>query len=199
MEANKMHTDELERMRRDMSELRSLLSEQQIVNERLVRRAMNADMSKEKRDIMVSIAVAAIAIPAYVYFLPQYGLPGWFTVVTAAYFLACCVASLWSLRQLAAEDIITGELVAVAERIVAYRRFGNRWLCGAIPAVALWLAGFVYYTSAAMTDADEREGFFCGCVIGLVWGGTFGTLRLLKSRRRLKGILQQIEEVKNAE
>lgn len=200
METNDKKTivDELELMRHEMSELRSLLSEQQIVNGRLMRSAMSADMGKEKRDVAVSIAVAVIAIPIYMYFLPRFGVPVWFAVVTAAYFLICCIASSWSLWRLSGENV-TGNLVNVAERIVAYKRFGNRWLCCSIPAVCLWLAAFVYYASAAMTDADEREGFFYGCVIGLVVGVTAGALHLIKSRRRLNRMLRQIDEVKNVE
>lgn len=201
METNdkKITVDELEQMRHEMAELRSLLSEQQIVNGRLMRRAMSADMGREKRDIAVTIAIAVIAIPIYMYFLPQFGLPVWFAVVTAVYFLICCAASAWSLWRLSGEDVVTGNLVTVAERIVAYKRFGNRWLCCAIPAVGLWLSAFVYYASAAMTNSDEREGFFYGCLFGVLLGGTFGALHLRKSRRRLNGILQQIEEVKNVE
>lgn len=199
METNEKYTDTMEQMRHDMDELRQLLAGQQIVNKRLIRRAMNADMGREKRDIGISIALAVTAIPVYLYVLPRIGLPVWFTIVTTLFFMVCCGASVWSLRRLSGEDIITGNLLSVAERIVAYKRFGNRWLCGAIPFVALWLAGFVYYASAAMADDGEREGFFCGCAIGLVIGATLGVLHLYKSRRRLNGILRQIDELKNAE
>ena len=46
METNAKYIDELELMRQDMNQLRSLLSGQQIVNERLMRRAMNKEISK---------------------------------------------------------------------------------------------------------------------------------------------------------
>lgn len=197
MDMKDKNMDEFEQMRQEMNELRTLLGEQQIVSERLMRRVMNTDMGKEKRDIVVTIIVAVIAIPTYMYFLPQYGLPMWFAVVTALYFIICCSASLWSLWRLSGENIITGNLVMVAERIVAYKRFGNRWLCFGVPMAALWLIGFVYYASAAMTDADERLGFMCGCCIGLAIGSTIGVLHLRKSRRRLNSILSQIEELRN--
>lgn len=199
MNTNETYTDELEQMRRDMSELRSLLGEQQIVNERLMRRAMNADMGKEKRDIIRTIVIAVAAIPVYLYFLPQFGLPLWFAIATAAFFATCCMASAWSLYRLCGESIVTGNLVAVAERIAAYKRFGNRWLCIAIPVVIVWLATFVRYSYAAMDNADMREGFVYGCVTGLVVGGGVGAMHLLKSRRRLNGILRQIEEMKNVD
>lgn len=49
MDKNQVYNDEMEQMRQDMSELRSLLSEQKIVNERLMRRAMKSELDKERR------------------------------------------------------------------------------------------------------------------------------------------------------
>ena len=49
MDSNQVYNDEMEQMRQDMSELRSLLSEQKIVNERLMRRAMKSELDKERR------------------------------------------------------------------------------------------------------------------------------------------------------
>ncbi len=54
METNEKYMDELEQMRHDMNELRSLLSEQQIVNERLMRRAMSKDMGKERSTLSLN-------------------------------------------------------------------------------------------------------------------------------------------------
>lgn len=61
METNEKNTDELEQMRHDMNELRSLLSEQQIVNERLMRRAMSKDMGKERSTMIFSIVCVLLA------------------------------------------------------------------------------------------------------------------------------------------
>ena len=60
METNAKYIDELELMRQDMNQLRSLLSGQQIVNERLMRRAMNKEISKERRSIFVTIGCAIV-------------------------------------------------------------------------------------------------------------------------------------------
>lgn len=157
---------------------------------------MSTDMGKEKHDIIISIVAAAIAIPTYLYFLPNFGLPIWFAIVTAVYLLVCIAASMWSLWQLSRENIITGDLISVAEKIVAYKRFGNRWLCSAIPMVGLWLTTFVYYASLAMTNPNERKGFFYGCLLGVILGATLGAWHLHKSRRRLNSMLRQIEELK---
>lgn len=75
METNEKYTDELEQMRHNMNELRSLLSEQQIVNERLMRRAMSKDIGKERRTMIFYIVCVLFATPLYFIYMPQWGMP----------------------------------------------------------------------------------------------------------------------------
>lgn len=70
------------------------------------------------------------------------------------------------------------------------------WLKFGIPFIMLWLPGFMYYASRNM-GAEEQNGFFCGAVVGAVIGGAIGVYYLINSRRRLNGILNQIEEIKS--
>ncbi len=196
METNEKYTDEMEQMRHDMNELRSLLSEQQIVNERLIRRAMNKDMNKEKQSIVVTMLCAVIGVPIYYIMMPIWGIPMWFTLVTVAFLLIAVVASWWSVKRLLKESLLTGDLLVVAKRINDYKRFSINWLKFGIPFIMLWLPGFMYYASRNM-GAEEQKGFFCGAIVGAIIGGAIGVYYLINSRRRLNGILNQIEEIKS--
>lgn len=196
METNEKYIDEMEQMRHDMNELRSLLSEQQIVNERLIRRAMNKDMNKEKQSIVVTTLCAVIGVPIYYVMMPVWGIPMWFTLVTVAFLLIAVVASWWSVKRLLKESLLTGDLLVVAKRINDYKRFSINWLKFGIPFIMVWLPGFMYYASRNMGD-EEQNGFFCGAVVGAVIGGAIGVYYLINSRRRLNGILNQIEEIKS--
>lgn len=196
METNEKYIDEMEQMRHDMNELRSLLSEQQIVNERLIRRAMNKDMNKEKQSIVVTMLCAVIGVPIYYVMMPVWGIPMWFTLVTVAFLLIAVVASWWSVKRLLKESLLTGDLLVVAKRINDYKRFSINWLKFGIPFIMLWLPGFMYYASRNM-GAEEQNGFFCGAIVGAIIGGAIGVYYLINSRRRLNGILNQIEEIKS--
>lgn len=194
MDTNSLYADELEQMRHDMSELRALLSEQQIVNERLVRRAMNSEMGKERRSMIFAVLCAVVAAPVYYVMMPVWGLPLWFTLVTVAFLLSAAAASVYSARSLMKESLLTGDLIVVAKRINSYKRFSVNWLKFSIPFLVLWLIGFIYYASRGMNQ-EMRMGFFFGSMAGAVIGGVLGSLRLMSSRRRLDRILKQIEEV----
>lgn len=198
METNEKYIDELEQMRHDMNQLRSLLSEQQIVNERLMRRAMNKEISKERRSIFITIGCAIVGTSICYSMQPVWHLPLWFTLLTIAFFITCVVATVWSIRRLMKESLLTGDLLVVAKRINDYKRFSINWLKFGIPFVLFWLVGFVYYASEDMNQ-DMRFGFFCGAATGLVIGSVFGVWHLIDSHRRLNGMLKQIEEIKAGE
>lgn len=88
------------------------------------------------------------------------------------------------------------DLLVVAKRINDYKRFSVNWLKIGIPFIMLWLPGFMYYASRNM-GAEEQNGFFCGAIVGAIIGGAIGVYYLINSRRRLNGILNQIEEIKS--
>lgn len=195
METNENYTNEMEQMRQDMNELRSLLSTQTIVNERLMRRAMSKEIGKERRSVVMTAVLTIVAVPLYVLLMPQLGLPLWFVAVTIGFLLTACVASMWSVGRLLKENLITGDLLVVAQRIVEYKRFSNTWLKFGMPFLAIWLVCF-FFIVYNHSDLDMASGAIFGGIIGAFIGGALGVKYLIDSRRRLNGILQQIEDIK---
>lgn len=195
METNENYTNEMEQMRQDMNELRSLLSTQTIVNERLMRRAMSKEIGKERRSVVMTTVLTVVESPLYVWLMPQLGLPLWFVVVTIAFLLTASVASMWSVGRLLKENLITGDLLVVAQRIVEYKRFSNTWLKFGMPFLAIWLVCF-FFIVYNHSDLDMASGAIFGGIIGAFIGGALGVKYLIDSRRRLNGILQQIEDIK---
>ena len=183
-------------MRHDMDALRTLLSKQKIVNERLMRRAMKRDLGKERREVMGSVALVVIAVPLYVYLQPIIGVPLWFLGITIGFLLLAGALSVWSVYRLMTEDLLTGDLLEVARRIAEYKRFGNNWLRFSIPFLCVWLGGFFYYCLQDM-DSDAGRGVVVGGAIGGMIGTVCGIIYLVQSRRRLNRVLQQIEEIRN--
>ena len=105
MDKNQVYNDEMEQMRQDMSELRSLLSEQKIVNERLMRRAMKSELDKERRVTLQTLLPSLFTLPLFYFMQPLWGLPLWFVWVTIAYLLLAVVFSIWSVRRLTGEGM----------------------------------------------------------------------------------------------
>ena len=66
---------ELEEMRLQLGELKSMLKEQTIVNERMMRKAMKGKYNKVRNEIKFSIVFAFLAMPFMAWLLPTFGLP----------------------------------------------------------------------------------------------------------------------------
>lgn len=114
---------ELDEMRSQFGELKSMLKDQQIVNEKMARRAMKGDYNKVRKDLIFAIVLEVVAIPLQVVLLPLIGMPTWYLVFTVLFLLSALVASVYSLRRYASADMISGNLTEVALGIVKYKRF----------------------------------------------------------------------------
>lgn len=193
MEATYSH--EMEQMRSEMCELKSLLREQEIVNEKLMRRAMNASYGKERKNIRLCIIMAALAIPLFCALRPHFGLPLWFTVITIIFFLSAMAASWFSLKRYVSEDLLNGNLLTVAEKIVKYKRFGDNWLKFSVPFLVFWLTGFFHFATRGASP-DFASGLVAGGLTGGVIATVMGIINYRQSKKRLDGILKQIDEMK---
>ena len=191
----KAYSDELQQMHDEMNSLKSLLKEQQIVNEQLMRKAMAVDYNKEKKEMWWIMVLAVLMTPFYAWLFPQMGIPLWFTLFTCAFFAAAIIATYYSLRRYVSQNVMTADLLTVATNIAAYKRFGNNWLKCSLPILCIWIPTFFYYAGRQMNH-DEFVGMVCGGIIGGLIGAATGGWRIYDSRRRLNNILHHIEELK---
>ena len=189
---------EMEAMRAEMKELKSLIAGERIVSERIIRRAMNADLSQERKDIRFSCIMGASGIIIAMFLLPYMSIPMWFVALTVAFMLTAILASLYTMHKHMAIDTTKDNLLDVARKILAYKKFGNNWLKFSLPFLAVWLSLF-FYTISRQASGEELTGFFYGGLVGLVIGITCGIIFLHKSRKRLNGILSQIRELQAEE
>ena len=187
---------ELEQMRRQMQELKTVLCEQLIVNELVMRRAMKSDYRGLRSDMWASIVLAIVVVPFAWIRMPLFGMPMWFIVTTIVFFLVAMGASAFSVRRYASDDLLTGNLTTVAGKMAAYRRFSNRWLCLSIPFLVLWITGFFYFL-VRQAEGEYIRGTIMGGVVGLIVGVILGTMHYLKIKRQIARILKQIDEVNN--
>lgn len=190
----KMNTDnnmaELEQMRQQIGELKELLHNQQIVNGRLMRKAMRNDFHRERRKVYTTIILSALCVPAYALMLSELAYPLWFIALTAAFFTTAATADTYLLKRYVSDDIMNCDLTTTATKLVTYKRFCIKWLILAIPLVIIWVGCFVYY-SGYMSDPY----FISGAGIGAVIGGICGGMEFRKSQKRVNSILRQIEEI----
>lgn len=191
----KQYSDELQQMREEMDSLKSLLNEQQIVNERLIRKAMAADYNKERKEMWHTIVIAVLVSPIYAVVFPKIGMPLWFTIVTYIFFIGAIAGTYYSKLRYVSQNVMTADPLTVASNMAAYKRFGNNWLKISIPFLCLWFFILFHYAGRLM-EHEAYVGFCCGGITGGIVGGAIGLWRLYVSRQRIKNILSHIEELK---
>ncbi len=191
----KDNLQELEEMRSQLLELKSMLKEQTIVNEQMMRKAMKGKYNKVRNDIKFSIVFSFLAMPLIGVLLPSLGLPLWFTVITLAFLLSALIASTFSLRRYASENLMTGNLTSVAIRLIRYKRFGIYWFFYAIPFLLLWIVFFFRYVTEGK-ESEYVDGVVLGGIIGGVVGGVLGAWNYIQNLRRMNSILREIKDLK---
>ena len=192
---NDNNSKELEQMRQQMSELKSLLHDKLTVDDDALRRSMKSSIDKERKDLRVQIIMALVAIPMYCMLIPRLNFPIWFNVCSVALFLTAFAALIISARYYMPSDLPTRDLTTVAERVVAYKKFGFTWLKFSIPILTAWLVMFFHYINSR-DDHGFSQGLVIGDIIGIVVGLTLGIINYRQSLKRLNDILQQIKEVR---
>lgn len=186
---------ELDEMRSQLNDLKSMLKEQTIVNERMMRKAMKGKYGKVRNDIIFSVVMEIVSMPLLGCLLPSLGVPVWFTVVTVLFLLSALGASLFALKNYASANLMTGNLTDVALRIVRYKRFGIYWFFYAIPFLILWIFLFFRFVTEGREN-DFIDGVVYGGIIGGLIGGILGTINYVQNLRRMNSILRDIKEVK---
>ena len=198
MKENNINTPmgELETMRQELSDFKALLKDQKIINETLMRKSMQGDYSKERQSVGLTLWLSVFAILAFaaMTFVMKV-LPLWFFVLTVVYMAYCVAVTAYSVRRYVSDDLMTGNVITVAQHVLAYKRFGKRWLVFVgIPTLLVWLALFFYAISQQV--GDSANGMILGGICGLVGGSICGTVYYIGSLRRVNRILAQIEEIK---
>lgn len=190
------NTNSLELMRQELSDFKSVLRNQKIFNEKIMRRSMQKDYSKERKNILVVGVLALVALPAYAVLAFVFNvIPVWFFVLTIFYLALCAAFTVYSVRRYVSDDIMTDNVVSVAENLHQYKRLNNRWLVYfGIPSMVVWLSLFFYVIG--QNGGDFARGMVYGGIVGLVCGSVCGIVYYVQSMRRVNRLLAYIEEIK---
>ena len=188
--------DELEQMRIDLGGFKSQLKQQKIFNEKIMRRAMQKDYSKERNTQWTVVGLTVVAIPvliALAYFTGVF--PVWFLVLTAIVFLSCIGITVYRTRRYVSDNVMTGNVLTVAENMVACKRFDYRTLMFfSLPAIIIWAVPFFWLTW--QNGGEFARSMLCGGIIGGIIGGILGAIYYRDSVKRINRIIEQLEEIK---
>ena len=186
---------ELESMRQQMNTLKNKLNEQEILNDRVMRRSMRNEVNTITRRYYIIMAVGLLMVPyGYWCFVKLGGLSLFFWIVTSIFMLICTGATFYTCHKINDPNLMNRNLVEARKKEASAKKFEADWLFFGIPAVVLWFAWFLYESYQLHGGAIDN-GFFGGGCIGGIIGAICGLSLNFKTQRQYQEIIDQIEDI----
>ena len=186
---------DLENMRQQMTTLKNKLNQQEIINDRLMRRSMRNEVNTIARRYYVIMAVGLLMVPyGYWCFVKLGGLSISFWIVTSIFMLVCAGATYYTLRKINDPNMMNRNLVEARKKVASAKKFEANWLFFGIPAVVLWFAWFMYESYLVHGDSLSSGFFWGGCIGGII-GAICGLSLNFKTQRQFQDIIDQIEDL----
>lgn len=192
----KIGIDELEQMRAELDGFRSQLRQQKIFNEKMMRRAMQKDYSKERKSRWTVVVTGVVAIPLIIFLAAVTGVfPVWFLLMTGVFLLASVGITVYRTRRYVSDDVMNGDVLTVTRNMADCKRFDNHTLAFfSIPVVVVWCAAFFWLI--IRSGGEMAQAMAIGGAIGGIIGAVLGVIYCRDSKKRINGIIAQIEEMK---
>ena len=185
----------LEEMRQQMTTLKNKLNQQEIVNDRLIRRSMRNEVSNINRRYNIIMAIGILMVPyGYWCFVKLVGLSIFFWIATSIFMLICAGATFYNSRKISDPGLMSHSLVEARKKVISAKKFESNWLLFGIPTVILWM-GWFFYEIYQIQGGDFYNGFFLGGCIGGIIGAIIGIKIHLKTQRQYQDVIDQIEDL----
>ena len=185
----------LEEMRQQMTTLKNKLNQQEIVNDRLIRRSMRNEVNSITRRYNIIMAIGILMVPyGYWCFVKLVGLSVFFWIATSIFMLICAGATFYNSRKISDPGLMSHSLVEARKKVASAKKFESNWLLFGIPAVILWM-GWFFYEIYQIQGGDFYNGFFLGGCIGGIIGAIIGIKLHFKTQRQYQDVIDQIEDL----
>ncbi|MGN0229497.1 MAG: hypothetical protein ACI4BH_06780 [Muribaculaceae bacterium] len=187
---------ELNEMREQLAILNKKLSDQAIVNERLIRASVGKNVKNINKDSRMMIMLALVGIVCIIadHYLVNWSWP--FTIVTTVFMMVAIAFNFYCRSGLTLERAYTSDLMETRLAALRFKRFQTRWLMFGIPFIICWLIWLVYET---LNLTPNPEPIIIGCAVGAVIGGVIGINQYLRAQRQASEIISEIESYRNDE
>ena len=187
---------DMETMRRQMGILRQKLSQQEIVNERLIRQSMSHNMSRINRRHFLQGLLCLILIPyTYLTFVRQLDFSLLFWGYTSLMMLIVLGHILYTNLHLLGNDVLGRNLLVAQQQVTRARRLEYDWLKIGLPLLARWIAFACYEVYRTIPDQEVRLYLCLGLVVGLSAGLILGLYIRQKALRQYQEIIDGIGEL----
>lgn len=200
--------NELEQMREQMQVLREKLDKQEIINDKMIRRSINAKMSWIKKYVYFEFFLLPVIALAWLGIKYIFDLSWWnyaFIIVIST------VDVIWDYRinvaSLKADEVQTNSLTSTMQKLLEMKQIRAKSFYIMFPALCVWLIWVgieMWQNLRYVVNLDDfRAGMAYGGFVGLIIGGILGIIFAFriyfKMQRTNDEVIEQIKEITNEE
>jgi hypothetical protein len=186
---------DFENMRQQMTTLKNKLNQQEIVNDRLIRRSMKNTAGNINRKYTIAMIAGLFMIPySYWVFIKLSGFSVAFWLFTCVFMLICVGATYYNSRNISDSNLMTNNLLDVRRRMARAKKFDANWLFFGVPGVILFMGWFMYETYQVQGGGTDNPFFWGGCIGGII-GAIIGFTVHFRTQRQYQDIIDQIEDL----
>lgn len=189
------NNDELDAMRLQLAELKSLIDRNSEINEKHMMNAIKCKMRGVHRSIYKVIVMGIICCPVWIFIGYYWHLPWYFTAFTIVMLSASMTADYIINRM--DVDHMTDNMADTARQLVKMKKYRLRQEFIAFPVLTGWLAWFIWELHHTGIDSDLAMGMGVGSVIGAVIGACMGLRIFFNLQKANDEMLEQIKELED--
>lgn len=185
---------ELEELRSRFALLKEKVDSQEIVNDRLMRQTMKQKVGAIDRTGRFCYAMAAICFLAYPALAKSGMLSVPLSIATCAMVLFCALATYYIHRPVNRTDLMTADLVTVAQVMSKFKKQYDNWLHYVTPALLIpWLSWLLYETAwKNVPEGANHLVLALPFLVGGIVGGLIGYHFHRKAVGAAKDIIEEI-------
>ena len=186
---------DFENMRQQMTTLKNKLNQQEIVNDRIIRRSMKNTAGNINRKYTIAMIAGLFIIPySYWVFIKLSGFSVAFWLFTCVFMLICVGATYYNSRNISDSNLMTNNLLDVRRRMARAKKFDANWLFFGVPGIILFMGWFMYETYQVQGGGTDNPFFWGGCIGGII-GAIIGFTVHFRTQRQYQDIIDQIEDL----
>lgn len=189
-----MTDKEFQEMRQQMDLLKEKLNRQEIVNEQLMRKAIETKLNRlslNRKIKRVYMVLCILFIPGFL--VGTMGLPMWFGIATVAMLALSLVYHEAFVEHVSADDLNRLSLRQISEKAIRLKEQGARWIWISIPMLVAWLAAFFYVVLHRSNYETEGQYILYGMSFGIIVGACIGVIIYKKQQRMIDDLRSDIQ------
>ncbi len=194
MDTNNINNSEFEQMRSQLEIMKRKLDRQEILNDRLVRQAMQQKVSWIKKYIWFELVVLyPIIILSFAMLTAVFNL-SWLICAAIIILTGADIYADFKINKIGSDDWLGENLVETGRKLVRQKRLRMQQLIISVPVLICVLFMF-FYDMSQHVATDFFKSISVGGIVGGIIGLCIGVRILMKMQRTNDELIRQIEEI----